>query len=96
MEKSKYKTQHTMEIQDLEAEAEELERQEAELLKKLTVTQERENRVFDDLKRALEESSISHKIRPETIKLEKVGSRTGRASALSMGKSTSIKETPVH
>lgn len=49
-----------------------LERKEAELLKKLTVTQERENAVFEELKSALIESSLSHKLRPEKIKLDKI------------------------
>lgn len=61
----------------MEAEAQRLEKKEADLLKMLTATQERENIVFEELRSALIESSLSHKIRPEKIKLESIQQRKG-------------------
>ena len=84
-DKKKNKVQHTWEIQQMEAEAERLEKKEADLLKMLTVTQERENLVFEELKHALIESSLSHKIRPEKIKLDRIEPRKGARSKLSTG-----------
>ena len=56
-EKEKLRNIHREEIYTFEHEAEELEKLEAELLKQLEVTQERERNVFGELKLALMDSS---------------------------------------
>ena len=71
-DKMNTKKTHTREILDMEKEAELLEKREADLLRQLTVTQDRENLIYDELKHALIESSLCHKIRPEKIKLDEL------------------------
>lgn len=62
-EKEKLRNLHRDEIYTFEHEAEELEKLEAELLKQLEVTQERERHVFGELKLALMDSSQPMKSR---------------------------------
>mgnify|MGYP000745727658 CR=1 FL=1 len=62
-EKEKLRNIHRDEIYTYEQEAEELEKMEAELLKQLEVTQERERNVFGELKSALMDSSLPMKTR---------------------------------
>ena len=62
-EKSNLKNLHREEIYCYEQEAEELEKLEAELLKQLEITQERERNVFGELKVALMDSSLPMKSR---------------------------------
>ena len=62
-EKEKLRMIHRDEIYTFEQEAEELEMLEAELLKQLEVTQERERSVFGELKIALMDSSLPMKTR---------------------------------
>ena len=56
-DKEKMRNLHREEIYTFEHEAEELEKLEADLLKQLEVTQERERNVFGELKMALMDSS---------------------------------------
>lgn len=51
----------------------------------LTITQDKENRVFEELKSALIESSMSHKIRPESFKLKDIDTLTAQMSTATIG-----------
>ena len=62
-EKEKLRNVHRNEIYTYEQEAEELEKQEADLLKQLEMTQEHERNVFGELKVALMDSSMPMKSR---------------------------------
>lgn len=62
-EKTNLKNAHREEIYNYEHEAEELEKLEADLLKQLELTQERERHVFGELKSALMDSSMPMKSR---------------------------------
>ena len=62
-DKANNKLAHQQEIYTYEQEAEDLEKLEAELLKELEVTQDRERRVFGELKDALMDSSLPLKSR---------------------------------
>lgn len=62
-EKANMKNIHREEIYSYEQEAEELEKLEADLLKQLEITQERERNVFGELKVALMDSSLPMKSR---------------------------------
>ena len=62
-EKEKLRNVHRDEIYTYEHEAEDLEKQEADLLRQLEMTQERERNVFGELKVALMDSSLPMKSR---------------------------------
>ena len=62
-EKDKLRNMHRKEIYTFEQEAENLEKEEADLLRQLEVTQERERNVFSELKSALMDSSMTMQTR---------------------------------